>query len=141
MGFLRRVRHGALCLQSTLGSHCDSEPAEIPLITSIEQADDRWKGVSAPGRVEQQQQDNRGSRVLQLCHVLSDKSGSDLAKGGTKKKGKELQPRTYRAEVKGIEGVVGKEGILRRVLERSLIETERWSRRSSETKIVPLVAR
>lgn len=46
------------------------------------------------------------------------------------KKGKEeLQRRTYRAEVKGIEGVVGKEGILR-VLERSLIETERWSRSS-----------
>lgn len=58
-----------------------------------------------------------------------------------KKKGKEeSQPRAYRAEVKGIEGVVGKEGILR-VLERSLIETERWSRSSSETKIVPLVAR
>lgn len=55
---------------------------------------------------------------------------------------KKFAPReiAYRAEVKGIEGVVGKEGNLRRVLESSTIETECESRSPSEIEIiVPLV--
>lgn len=97
--------------------------------------------LAPPGRVEQQQQSTIAilGLVLQLCHVLSEINRDPISrKEIPKKKGKELEPWTYRAEVKGIEGLVGKEGILR-VLERSLIETERWRRRSSETKIVHLV--
>ncbi|EFN67078.1 hypothetical protein EAG_06310 [Camponotus floridanus] len=127
---------------STLGSHCDSEPAEIPLITSIEQAEDRWKGVLAPpGRVEQQQQDNHGSRVLQLCRVLGDKSGSDLAKGGTK--GKKRKRRIATADLsRGSEGNRGCSGEGRYPTSpRAQFDRDRALVEELETKIVPLVAR